>query len=328
MIQANRIWQGCARRLQVSGVVALSVIAAASGTGCLPSGADGGPSGKLEETWGRRGLSVGRMQKPRAMAIDGDDLLYVVDKTARIQVFTTSGDFIRGWQMPKFKNGKPCGLSFARDGNLLVADTHYFRMLVYTPMGELLHDRTIGGEPGHEPGQFSFVTDCVQDSQGNYYIAEYGDFDRVQKFTAAGEFILQWGEHGSAPGQFVQPRCLAIDDQDQIWVADACNHRIQVFQTDGESAKLVKIWGEQGHETGQLSYPYGISLDGKGHLYVCEFGNSRVQKFSLDGEYVGYWGSPGRREGELYEPWEIAFDSRGRLHVLDTNNHRVQRVRL
>jgi DNA-binding beta-propeller fold protein YncE len=296
--------------------------------GCLPAGGADRPSGKLEQTWGRRGLSEGRMQKPRAMAIDQNDLLYVVDMTARIQVFTAEGDFVRGWSTPQSASGKPCGLTFDRDGNLLVADTHYFRMLVYTPLGRLLDDRTIGGDAGRQPGEFSFVTDCVQDSQENYFICEYGDFDRVQKFSRDGQFILQWGSHGSEAGQFVQPRSLAIDENDHIWVADACNHRIQVFDASGTEVKLVRIWGDKGREPGQLSYPYGLALDGKGHVFVCEFGNSRVQEFTTDGQYVGYWGSPGRQEGELYEPWEIAFDSRGKLHVLDTNNHRVQRVRL
>jgi DNA-binding beta-propeller fold protein YncE len=261
------------------------------------------------------------------MAIDKNDLVYIVDMTARIQVFTASGEFVRAWKTPKATNGKPCGLSFDRDGNLLVADTHYFRMLVYSPLGDLLCERTIGGVPGHEPGQFSFVTDCVQDSEGNYFISEYGDMDRVQKFTRDGKFIAQWGGHGSEPGQFVQPRSLAIDEEDQIWVADACNHRIQVFKAAGDAVELVRIWGEQGREAGQLSYPYGLALDGHGYVYVCEFGNSRVQKFTLEGEYVGHWGRPGRQEGELYEPWEIAFDTRGKLYVLDTNNHRVQRIR-
>lgn len=268
------------------------------------------------------------MQKPRGLAIDNQDQLYIVDMTGRIQVFTAEGDYLRYWRTPISKAGKPCGLTFDREGNLLVADTHYFRMLVYTPEGTLLEHKTIGGENGHGPGQFNFVTDCVQDSKGNYYVSEYGDFDRIQKFTSEGEFVLQWGSHGSRPLQFIQPRTLAIDQHDHIWVADACNHRIQVFDATGSEVELVRIWGEQGSEPGQLYYPYGIELDGAGHIYVCEFGNSRVQKFSLEGKYLAHWGQPGRRLGELYQPWELALDSRGVLHVLDSYNHRVQRIRL
>ncbi|MCA9226262.1 MAG: hypothetical protein KDA47_11650 [Planctomycetales bacterium] len=309
---------------QMTGVTA-GVWMATAGGGCRRGEAS---TGELELVWGRRGITKGRMHKPRAMAIDAEDLLYIVDMTARIQVFTRDGEYVRGWQTPEFKNGKPSGLTFANDGNLLVADTHYFRVLVYTPLGELLEDRTIGGVCGHGPGEFNFVTDALQDSAGNYYVAEYGEYDRVQKFSPERDFLYQWGSHGSEPGQFVRPQNMVIDKQDQIWVADACNHRIQIFDVTGDSAKLVRMWGEEGVEPGQIRYPYDLVLDGREHLYLCEFGNHRVQKFTLDGQFVAAWGVGGRREGELNQPWSLVIDSHGRTHVLDTYNHRVQRILL
>jgi DNA-binding beta-propeller fold protein YncE len=284
-------------------------------------------SGQLDLVWGRRGLSDGRLQKPRAMAVDRQDQLYIVDMTGRIQVFTADGDYLRSWRTPEIDNGKPSGLSFDRHGNLLVADTHYFRVLVYTPLGEPIPDETIGGTNGHAPGEFGFVTDAVQDSKGNYYVSEYGEYDRIQKFSPDRQFLFQWGGHGTEPGQFVRPQNLAVDDQDQIWVADACNHRIQVFNATGDQAQLVRIWGQQGTQIGQLSYPYDLVLDGRGHIYIAEFGNHRVQKFTLDGQSLGCWGKHGRRDGELHQPWALVQDSQGRIHVLDTYNHRVQRIR-
>jgi DNA-binding beta-propeller fold protein YncE len=262
------------------------------------------------------------------MAINAQDQLFIVDMTGRIQAFDRDGEYLHGWRTPAIESGKPCGLTFDRQGRLLVADTHYFRVLVYTPEGRLVDEDTIGGMCGNGPGEFTFVTDVVQDSKDNFYVCEYGDFDRVQKFDPQGQFVLQWGGHGSETGQFVQPRSLAIDDSDHIWVADACNHRIQVFDATGDEVKLVRCWGTEGREPGQLRYPYGLALDHQGHVYVAEFGNSRVQKFTVDGEFLASWGVPGRRDGELNQPWEIALDSQGCLHVLDTYNHRVQRIRL
>ncbi len=260
------------------------------------------------------------------MAIDDKDQLYIVDFTGRIQVFSRDGEYLRGWRTPAVKNGKPSGLSFDQAGDLVVADTHYFRVLFYTPEGKLLKDRTIGGECGHGPGQFNFVTDAVQDSQGNFYIAEYGEYDRVQKFSPQGEFILQWGGHGSELGQFIRPQNMAIDEQDRLWVADACNHRIQVFDVTQNPPRLVKHWGEFGAAPGKLNYPYDLAFDGRGHLYICEFGNHRVQKFTLDGESLGCWGVGGHKPGELFNPWALVIDRLGRVHILDTYNHRVQRI--
>ena len=146
-------------------------------------GCDGGdPStGQLEAVWGKHGTSPGRLQRPRSIAIDAHDELYIVDMTARIQVFTTEGKYLRGWQTPEHATGRPTGLSIDRRGNVLVADTHYYRVLIYSPRGELLE--TLGGVRGPAPGEFGLVTDVAEDSQGNLYVSEYGEFDRIQRFT-------------------------------------------------------------------------------------------------------------------------------------------------
>lgn len=255
------------------------------------------------------------------MAIDAEDNLYLVDMTARIQVFSPDGEFLRGWQTPTHENGRPTGLTIDRRGRLLVADTHYFQVLIYSPEGKLLDK--LGGVEGHRPGEFGLVTDAVEDSKGNMYVAEYGEYDRIQKFDPQGKFLLEWGGHGSQPGQFVRPQNLAIDELDRVWVVDACNHRIQVFDGGG---KLLSMWGLQGSAPGELYYPYDLAFDQQGNLYVCEYGNHRVQKFTRSGESLGCWGKHGRGPGELHNPWAIVCDRRGRIHVLDTNNHRVQRV--
>jgi sugar lactone lactonase YvrE len=110
-------------------------------------------------------------------------------------------------------------------------------------------------------------------------------------------------------------------------VADACNHRVQVFDVSGAQVRLKRVWGQAGEQPGSLRYPYGIALDGRGHVYISEFGNSRIQKFTETGQLIGVWGKPGRRPGELNQPWALACDSRGAVHVLDTYNHRVQKIR-
>jgi len=293
---------------------------AATAFGCIPGQA--GPK-DADLLWGQRGITPGRFQKPRAIAVDSQDRLYIVDMTARIQMFDADGNYLRGWKTPESKNGRPSGLTVGNSEDLLVADTHYYRMLVYDDQGNALEEETIGGQMGQGAGEFGFVTDIVQDSAGNYYIAEYGDYDRIQKFSPQREFLLEWGSHGAEPGQFRRPQNMVVDELDQIWVADACNHRIQVFDSEG---KLLQLWGEEGSDIGKLYYPYDLVLDGMGHLYVCEYGNHRVQKFTLDGTPVDCWGSNGRDSGQLHNPWALARDSQGRLHVLDSNNHRVQRV--
>lgn len=282
-----------------------------------------------DAVWGRRGLSDGRLLKPRAIAVDAEDELYLVDTTGRIQVFDGDGELQRLWKMPETEFGRPTGLAVDAQQRVLVADTHYFRMMVFSRDGESLEAETIGGESGTEPGQFAFVTDVVRDREGVTYIGEYGDLDRIQRYDPEGRLVDWWGSTGRESGQFVRPQSLILSpDEQQLWIADACNHRVQVYDVTRSPAELVAIWGEEGSEPGKLSYPYGISFAADGTLYVCEYGNQRVQQFTTDGKSLGVLGRPGHEVGEFYQPWGLTFDSRGRLFVLDSNNHRVQRYDL
>ena len=278
--------------------------------------------------WGQRGLSDGQFLTPRAITIDADDQLYIVDKTGRIQIFDRDGKFIRGWRTPEIKLGKPCGLGLDENKKLLVGDTHYHRVLFYSADGNLDETCTIGGTNGKGPGQFGFVTDVAQDSSGNFYVGDYGEYDRIQKFSREGEFLLDWGGHGDEPGKFLRPQGILIDSNDFVWVADACNHRIQVFDTSDDTVRVVNIWGDNGDQPGQMRYPYGIAFAPDNHILVCEWGNHRIQKFERDGKFVASWGSVGKGLRQLNQPWGIVLDSRQFVHVLDTENNRVQRFHL
>ena len=305
------------------GTATLAISSAQSG--CVPSGTPG----EVELVWGRRGQSEGRFIKPRAITIDRRDQLYIVDTTGRIQVFDRDGQWLRQWKTPQTKNGRPTGLAMLHadsleDDRLLVADTHYYRMLVYTLDGQRLPECEIGGTAGRKPGEFAFVTDAVSDRYGCFYIGEYGDSDRIQKFDPEGNFLTQWGGTGRELEKFFRPQSLVIRD-DVLWVADACNHRIQRFDVSEDEPRWIDVWGAQGKGLGEFHYPYDLAIAPDGGVLVCEYGNQRVQRLNADGQSTSVWGAPGFEVGQLYQPWGLVLDSRGRMHVLDSNNHRIQR---
>jgi DNA-binding beta-propeller fold protein YncE len=282
----------------------------------------GGPSAEPEVVWGKKGVVNGDLVRPRAAAIDADGRLYIVDFSARIQVFDRDGKYIGPtWTTPDYRNGRPSGLSIDRDGHLLVSDSHYHCLRIYDENGKEL--RKIGGEAGTGPGQLGYVSDTVQDADGYFYLAEFGENQRITKLDPDGNFVKSWGSAGSEPGQFSRARALVIGPDGNLYVADACNHRIQVFTREGE---LVRVWGKEGSEPGELYYPYDLAFNARGELYVVEYGNSRVQKFTATGQSLGCWGGPGREPGRLANPWALVIDRRGKVHVLDTENHRVQRI--
>jgi DNA-binding beta-propeller fold protein YncE len=271
---------------------------------------------KPDRVWGRRGVLDGEFVRPRAATLVGEHL-YIVDFTARIQAFTLEGQHTGiTFTTPDFRNGRPSGLGTDRDGNLLVADSHYHSVRIYRPSGELIRVLT---------GDFGYVSDCVQDADGSYFISEFGRVDRITKLDADGQFVKAWGENGTADGQFQRVRALAIGPDGLLYCADACNHRIQVFTRNGEH---VRTLGGPGGQPGEFALPYDVAFGPDGSLYVVERGNSRVQKLTTDGKPLGEWGLPGRGPGQLADPWAIVVDGRGRVHVIDTENHRVQRVRL
>lgn len=283
-----------------------------------------GVSEEPDLVWGRRGQMPGDMVRPRAVAIDHEDRLFLVDFTARIQAYDLDGNHLGlTWTTPDFRNGRPSGLGIDREGRLIVCDSHYHTIRIYQPDGtELFH---FGGNPGQEKGSLGYVSDCVQDADGFYYVAEFGQNDRITKLTAQGEFVTCWGENGVEPGQFQRVRAMAIGPDQLLYVADACNHRIQVFTRDGE---LVRVFGEPGSEPGQFRYPYDLAIGPEGDLYVSDRGNHRVQKLTTTGKPLGAWGKGGRAPGCLADPWALAVDRFGRVHIVDTENHRVQRIKL
>ena len=295
--------------------------------GCVPAG-PASDADRVDRVYGRRGFGDGRFLKPRAITIDRDDNVFIVDTTGRIQVFDVDGTHLRTWSTPDTANGRPTGLG-TRVVNgatrLLVADTHYYRVLSYTPDGRRIDDETIGGKSGIDPGQFAFVTDACDDGRGGVIVGEYNANDRLQRFGPDGGMVDLWGTTGDAPGQFLRPQGLVVRD-DVLYVADSANHRIQRFDLTTSPPRLIDIWGGPGDGPGRFGYPYGIDFLPGGDLVVAEYRGARVQRLDTDGDPVASWGGPGRDVGQLNQPWGVAVDSTGRMHVLDSHNHRVQRV--
>lgn len=143
------------------------------------------------------------------------------------------------------------------------------------------------------------------------------------------EALQAWGSNGSGDGQFTTPRGLAVGPDGSIYVADAGNHRIQVFDPEGQF--LLK-WGSQGSEPGQFNEPWGIAVGQDGTVYVADTWNHRIQAFSSTGEFkdsvgtfVNVQSDPQAEPGNFWGPRDIAIDAQGNLYVTDTGNKRVQK---
>ena len=274
---------------------------------------------KIVDAFGRTGRGQGEFIYPRAIDITGDGLLFIVDKTGRIQRLGPKGDFLDVIKMPLTEAGKPTGLSIAPNGNLYVADTHYHRVVVFSPDGKLIDEF---GRFGQDNSCFIYPTDVAFSGDGRIFVSEYGGNDRVSVFTEQGDFLYCFGTAGSGAGQLARPSALCVDNVRKcLYVADACNHRVAIYNLDG---KLIGYIGSAGRAPGQLRYPYDLALLSDGTLVVCEYGNNRLQLFSPEGRSLAVYGRAGRQLGELAYPWGLAVDGRRRAFIVDAGNNRIQ----
>ena len=269
---------------------------------------------------GARGTALGQFNKPRSVALDANDNLFVVDMTGRVQKFSPDGVFLASWQMPQTDLGKPKGMCRDKEGNIVVLEPHYQRVNHFSPEGKLVAQ---WGARGTNNGQFTLPRAVAVNSRGDLFVSEYTTVDRVQAFSGATRNLLMvFGRPGTGDGEFNRAEGLGIDAADRIYVADSCNHRIQIFSPEG---KWLRSFGRAGRGPGELSYPYDVRVDAAGRRYVCEFGNSRIQIFDAWDQPLEILGGAGAGPGKFNNPWSIALDSRGNLYVADSGNHRVQK---
>jgi sugar lactone lactonase YvrE len=224
-------------------------------------------------------LPAGRtMGSTNSVAVDHQGHIWMVDRCGAnecasskldpVMEFDARGNFIKSFGAGKFLF--PHGMTIDKDDHIWVADGHVGHgigddVLEFDPNGKVLR---ILGKPGiagaghdtfHEPNAVLIAPD------GDIFVSDGHDFGaahnaRVVKLDPDGKFILQWGAHGSGPGQFEMPHALAMDSQGRLFVADRGNNRVQIFDQNG---RFIASWS-------QFSRPSGIFIDAHDVLYVTD----------------------------------------------------------
>ena len=197
------------------------------------------------------------------------------------------------------------------------------------------------------------------DDMDNVYVSSQ---HKLQKFTNNGELIKCVGKKGGKEGEFKVPCGVTLHDN-QVYVCDSYNHRIQVFDLN-----FFRSIGSRGKGRGEFNEPNDVKLDTAGNIYVAEYNNRRVQvldnsghfirtlgdegerKLGLplglhiadryvyisdyggncivvhetSGQFVTSFGRRGQNEGEFIGPFCITSCVDGFIHVCDYGNKRVQ----
>jgi sugar lactone lactonase YvrE len=119
---------------------------------------------------------------------------------------------------------------------------------------------------------------------------------------------------------FKNPKAIAIDSIDNIYVVDSGNSLIKKFDSTG---KLLWSWGSFGSGNGQFRNPSGILVDQK-YVYISDTGNARIEKFDKNGNFVLTWGTYGEAPGMFHTPVALAEDRNGDIFVLDSGTNKIQ----
>ena len=174
---------------------------------------------------------------------------------------------------------------------------------------------------------FNRPSDVTWDRSGNIYVADgFGTNNRIAKFTKDGDFLKSWGRTGSGPGEFSGIRGIAGDAAGNLYVADAGNKRIQVFDGEGTFKSEIKNVGT----------PYAICVSGGSTQYLFSsnsndaesLDNGEIYKLRLNGQIVGRFGKAGKLPKEFGIVNAIDCRTENDLIVGEIWNWRAQKVTL
>jgi sugar lactone lactonase YvrE len=183
------------------------------------------------------------------------------------------------------------------------------------------------------------------DKAGDTFISDGYINSRVAKVDKDGNWLKSWGERGKEPGQFNTPHSIATDANDNVYVADRGNHRIQVFDRDGNFLRqfaievpvppdarpaIGKIPDEAGMASGTFvpGSPWSICITPPPHqvLYSSDAWPGRIYKLSLEGKVLGVLGQSGKQLKQFGWIHSMACPSQNVIYVAELLNWRIQKL--
>ncbi|HKJ66344.1 MAG TPA: phage tail protein [bacterium] len=247
--------------------------------------------------------SLGDLGHATGIAIDKQDNLFILDALCcglfrysrqdaalvRVNCFGGCGQDYGEFRFTSAEQKEYAGGLAFTGSTLLVADTYNHRVQgFYLPYHQIRF--VLGREencepvPGTAPGEFNQPRDIVADSQGHFYVLDYGN-RRIQKFNRIGQFRRLIGTDGMVE----QPESFAIDATDCLYVLDSGKSTVEKFDSMGNYLGTMIDFSETDHPI----QPSGIAVDPDQIIYVGEQrpgDDLRIHQFDADGRYLGAFG--------------------------------------
>jgi hypothetical protein len=143
------------------------------------------------------------------------------------------------------------------------------------------------------------------DSEGYIYISDFAN-DVVIKLNRYNIVEKKIGFKGIGQGGLLGPKNLLLDDDQNLYVTDSGNKRINKYKKDGE---FLFSFGNS-IDDNSLKSPGGLFYD-NGKVFVCDRELGRILVFDKSGNYLYSLG-----DNVLKEPYDMTKDGIGRFLVI------------
>lgn len=255
--------------------------------------------------------------KPYGVATDAHGRIYVTDSgQGLVFVFDQEKKKVsylgRGTQLRLFV---PIGITVDSRGRVWVADAAGQHVIAYDLDGNIVMVLGKQDELENPTGI------AIDEERNRAYVVDSKKHAIVVYNPDTGEKLATIGKRGSEKGEFNFPTNIALDRKGRLYVTDTINHRVQIFDPEGN---FVETFGGQGRRRGDFLKPKGIALDPWDNIYVTDADFDNLQIFDQQKRLLMFLGTAGQAYGRFWLPAGIHVDARNRIIVVDQNNHRIQ----
>ncbi len=268
------------------------------------------------------------------IAIDTQDRIYVFNRGVKpVMVFDRDGKMVLSGADQEI-NGKKLNPSYLHsggvdwEGNIYIIERDAHRIVKMSPkLDKFLLQLGVTDQKGTDPTHLNLPSGIAILHNGNIVVTDgYGN-NRVVLFSKDGKFIKQVGKGAGGPNdkgtgnsEWNLPHKLAVDAEENLYIIDRENKRIQVFD---KNLNYIRQFANEGWNPWDI----GISRKGTdGLAFIADHALERVHKIQLkDGKILATWGKQGLGPGEFDWVHGVVVDSKGAVYAADTYGQRLQK---
>ena len=261
------------------------------------------------------------------VTVDSDGNVYILNRGPHpVIVLDKNGNFLRSFGEGEFDQ-RAHGIHAGPENYIYTINDNQHCIKKYTREGKLVMVIGKQGKPAEKWTGLPFnrpTNVAVSPNTGDIYITDgYGN-SSVHRYSAEGKHIISWGAPGCDPGEFQIPHNVVVDQDENVYITDRENYRLQVFDCNGN---LKAIWQN-------IYRPQALCIDREGIIYIGEMlmqrdlfdypkVGHRLNVYNKKGERLARIGDPDIGDGpnQFIAPHGFAVDSQGNLYVGEVSFH-------